>query len=177
MSATKCGTRDSALAGLIASGRYLFGFNGRIFDRVRNEFRKTLVEADGHETVCLWDKDLAPGFGSVRVGRIFAIAYLGLPKHKKMMVLHKDGNPLNNVPSNLAWATPKEISRQAHTLGNVPHPVGEDFQGSTLTANQVRSIRRALADGQAMRKIAAAHGVTKGAVDGIKYGKTWGHLK
>lgn len=177
MTTSRCGVRDSILAGLIASGRYVFGCDGRIFDRVRNKFRETLIDADGHETICLWDKGLSEGVGMVRVGRIFAIAYVGMPKNKKMMVLHKDGNPLNNSPANLAWATPKEISRQAHALGKIRHPVGECFQGATLTSKQVREIRMALADGQSMRKIAAMHGVTKGAVDGIKYGKTWGHLK
>lgn len=53
------------------------------------------------------------------VHRLVAIAVFG-DKGSKFVVNHKDGNKLNNNPNNLEWATHKENTLHAISLGNHP---------------------------------------------------------
>lgn len=53
-------------------------------------------------------------FGNVKVHRAVCEAFHGPAPEGKPYVLHKDGDAVNNLPSNLEWGTQKE---------NLNHPV------------------------------------------------------
>lgn len=175
MSAQK--TRDLMLLGLIATGRYLIDSRGQIFDRMRNEFRAPTVDADGHAVVHLWDRERYPDVGPVRVARLVAIACIGIPKSsKKSIVFHLDDDKLNNAPGNLLWVSHADLSKRVHRQGKVPHPVGEKLPHSKLNPTLVAAIRAELANGTPIRKVAALFEVSRGAINGIKQGKSWRHV-
>lgn len=77
-----------------------------------------------------------------------------------------------------------------HTWGNVTsdiptcalsradkgHVKGTSHHACILTNRDVRTIRRRLSEGVPQRRVAAAFGVSQGAVADIKHGRTWRHL-
>ena len=138
---------------------------------------------------------------SRRVNRLVCIAFHGDPPSPKHHAAHDDNDRANNRKENVRWATGSENmldksrhgtapvgdrngarkypERLARGLRNGKHtkpertPRGEAHGRSCLTESQVREIR---ADSRSRRAIAAAYGVSKFAIDGIKTGKTWGHV-
>lgn len=138
---------------------------------------------------------------SRRVNRLVCIAFHGDPPTPEHHAAHGDNDRANNVLSNLRWATCSEnmLDKRAHGTApfgdrngarlyperlargprNGKHtkpectPRGERHHASRLKASDVLAIRR---DGRSRRKIADAYGVSKCAIDGIKTGKTWGHV-
>lgn len=143
---------------------------GRVFDRDRQDFREPTIGADGHAVINI------DGIGVVRVARLVALTFYLMPPAGKRLVMHKNGNVSDNRADNICWASPKEISDLAHRLGWVPHPVGECLPTTKLTAEKVFVIREMLSAGYPKRAIAEEFGVTHGAIDGIKYRKSWRHL-
>lgn len=69
---------------------------------------------DGRLRVALWKDNKSH---TLLVHRLQAIAFLGEPPMADMTVNHKDGNPKNNVPSNLEWVTRAENIRYGFENG------------------------------------------------------------
>jgi len=69
---------------------------------------------------------------------------------------------------------PAHLSIGTHA-DNVADKVAKGRQGAKckLTADQVRAIREALAEGTKQNALAAQYGVTTSAIQGIASGKTW----
>lgn len=155
---------------LLSPNRVVVDQDGNVFDNLRQEFRKPTIGADGHAVINI------DGIGVVRVARLVALTFYLMPPPGKRLVMHKNGNVSDNRADNICWASPKEISALAHRLGWVPHPVGEQLPSTKLTAEQVFVIREMLDAGYTKRSIAEEFGVTHGAIDGIKYGKSWRHI-
>jgi len=61
---------------------------------------------------------------SVTVHSLVAGAFLG-PRPEGMVVNHRDGNKLNNKPSNLEWVTQKENDAHARRMGLTKTARGE----------------------------------------------------
>lgn len=163
-------SRDTRLLALLAAGRYFVTENGSVFDRDRGEVRAATLDSDGHPVVNL------DGRVVVRVSRLVALKFLGMPPAARYQVRHLNGDLSDNTPSNIQWASPVETSAHAHASGLVPHPKGRDLPTTKLTEDQVLEVRKLLAEGVSMREVARRMGVSKGAVDGIKYRKSWRHL-
>ncbi len=141
------------------------------------------------------------GVSACRVHRLVCAAFHGAPPTPRHHAAHNDGVRHNNHFQNLRWATGSEnmLDKSAH--GTMPtgarngantkpdrlarglrngrhtkpenYPTGEQHHCARLTENAVRAIRQ---DGRSRRSIAAAYGVSKCAIDGIKTGKTWRHV-
>lgn len=82
---------------------------------------------------------------TVKVHRVVAEAFLPNPDRKRE-VNHKDGNTMNNVPSNLEWATPSENMKHASASKLVKPPVVKAVLQLTTSGELVRkweSARRA----------------------------------
>lgn len=105
------------------------------------------------------------------VHRIVAEAFLGPAPSERHIVAHNDGNPKNNVVSNLRWTTLAE-----NTYDQVLHGtnIGKFYgRKGALTDTQILSIR---ADHRSAAAIAPEYGMSPGAVHQIRKRKTHTHL-
>lgn len=128
----------------------------------------------GYPMVSLWIFNR----GTQRVvHRLVAYAFLGPPPSPRHQVNHRDGAKTNNRLDNLEWVTPQENIRHAFDTGLNRGPVGELSPNSKLTAEDIRNIRRTVAEGRAThRQIEAAYGISHGQVSRIVRRHTWRHV-
>jgi len=103
-------------------------------------------------------------------------AFIG-PRSEGTECCHYDGNPINNVLSNLRWDTPANNAKDKlrHGTHSVPEysRQGEKHPSSKLTADDVGKIRAQLAAGDACTDIAEKYRVSRSAISDIKRRKTW----
>lgn len=71
--------------------------------------------------------------------QLICLAFHGLPTGDKLQVAHRDGNKLNNRPSNLRWASYADNRADGMRLGEIP--IGESHSRAILTEDDVRTIR------------------------------------
>ena len=98
------------------------------------------------------------------------------PKHQ---VNHIDGNKLNNDPDNLEWVTVRENAEHAIRTGlrkNRSGPRGDKNPRVVLNPEKARIIKERICEGDGLRKIARDMGISYGAVQGIKRGRTWTYI-
>lgn len=114
------------------------------------------------------------------VHQLVCAAWHGPKPSPKHQVAHFDGDPLNNHPSNLRWATAKENVADAKRHGTLQHGLkpGEDHYNAKLTEAQVRLVRRMRhLRNMSYQKIADYFGVSVGCISDIIYGRTWGWMR
>lgn len=108
------------------------------------------------------------------VHRLVAEAFIGPCPDGKSHVAHRDGNPVNNTPENLYWATPKENAddRARH---NRYHD-GERHFATRLSDDDARIIRARFHVGrETIAFLAKSHFVTERIVSSIVRGRTYKH--
>lgn len=155
-------------------------------------------ELDGYKSVSLSVDGKEYGR---RINRLVCAAFHGPAPSPTHHAAHNDGVRGNNSANNLRWATPFENAQDRFIHGTVltgdragarlhperrpwgkrngkytkpeATPRGEAHGNSVFSETDVRKIR---ADTRPNRQIAKEYGVSKGAVDGIKYGRTWRHV-
>jgi hypothetical protein len=93
------------------------------------------------------------------------------PMHE---VAHWNGDQTNNRWDNLRWALPIENHRDKVRHGT--HSVRTQFQ-QQLTDDEVREIRRLLAEGWTQSRIANKFGIWQTHVSHIKLGRRLSHVK
>ena len=90
-------------------------------------------------------------------------------------VAHWDGNPRNNAPHNLRWATPKEnqedMVRHGRSLRGSKQP------GSRLKETQIAEIRRLGDSGVQIRPLARQFGVDRRTIGRVLRRETWGWIE
>ena len=114
---------------------------------------------------------------SFLVHRLVAITFIDNPKNKPQ-VNHIDGDVKNNLVSNLEWVTSKENVQHAIRTGLISdhkRPKGEDAGNSKLKECQVLEIRELLTS-NTIKRVAEIFEVSVGAIENIKYQKTWKHI-
>ncbi len=104
----------------------------------------------------------------IRIHRIMAMVFLNDQKTGKE-INHIDGNKSNNNLSNLELVTRRENIKHGYDIGT-----HKPF--TKLKENQVLEIMNLLKNKISIRKIAKIYGVNHGAIEGIKYGKSWRHI-
>lgn len=112
-------------------GHYEVSDIGRVRNsKTGNVFSNNLTPAGRHRV------QLRAGGGyykNLLVHRLVCLAFNGEPPEDKPLTLHRDGNPLNNVPENLYWGDDADNSRDRHLHGrttrmNATHCVnGHEF--------------------------------------------------
>jgi len=93
----------------------------------------------------------------------------------KITVNHKDGNKLNNIPSNLEWVTLNENTSHQWRIGLV-NLRGENHPISKLTEEKVLSIREKLSSNISYSTLAKEFSVSIAAIYKIANRKSWNHI-
>jgi len=132
---------------------------------------------------------LKPGYGSGyhyvtlcanKIQRMFSVhgliccAFNGHPPTPKHEPNHKDGNKLNNTPTNLEWMTRAQNQRHAADIGLKPR--GQESHLCTkLDESKVRQIK-ALKGIHPQTEIASQFGISQTYVGKIHRGLKWRHI-
>jgi hypothetical protein len=101
------------------------------------------------------------------------LAFVG-PQPEGKEACHNDGNPHNNIPSNLRWDT--HLANMADRRRHGREIKGERSPLAKLSESNVREIRRRCAGGESQRSVAREFGIGKSAVGLIMTGQRWAHL-
>lgn len=95
------------------------------------------------------------------------------PRPQGMWVGHGDGNPRNNVPTNLRWVTPSENNQDAAIHGKTRSATGE-HRNAKLTWPQVIAIRAQFPGPRGtVQRLALQYGVNHSAIVAIRDNKIW----
>lgn len=90
---------------------------------------------------------------------------------------HNDGNPSNNRPSNLRYATRQENEADKAIHGTKFAAQGEKNGQAKLSERDVQIIRSQLFEGATQAQLAIRFGVDQSAISNIARGKNWRHLR
>ena len=101
------------------------------------------------------------------IHRLVAERFIGNPK-KKYSVNHKDGNPKNNVVSNLEWATGTEQNNHAFLLG-----LKKSTDHSKLTEKEVLEIYKSR---ECIKDLSKRYKISGATISLIKNNKIWKNL-
>jgi len=107
------------------------------------------------------------------VHRLVLEAFVG-PAPEGMEANHINGQPFDNRLCNLEWITHKE--NMAHSRQVLGAMQGEKNHNAKLTADLVRELRQAKADGLPISPIANRIGVSVVAACNAANGTTWRHV-
>lgn len=106
------------------------------------------------------------------VHRLVAVAFIGPPPSPDHVVSHLNGDPSDNRPDNLAWATVHENAAQRAAHGN--YKKGEDAINAKLTMVQAREIRRIYKeDGHSVSALARRFSVSRPTISRILDGRAY----
>ena len=90
-----------------------------------------MSDKDGYEKVMLYGAQVKPRIFGVH--RLVCIAWHGIPESPSLHAAHRDGDKLNNTPSNLYWATGTEneldkVKHGGNVQANKTHcPQGHEY--------------------------------------------------
>ena len=105
---------------------------------------------------------------AVRVHRLVAQAFIPNPEGKPQ-INHKDGNPANNLVTNLEWATSSENNKHAYDNKLTRAANGKAIKGTNLITGQIIEFNNA---GEAARYFNVTSANIRAAIKG--YGRSKG---
>jgi len=106
------------------------------------------------------------------VHRLVAEAFIGPCPEDKTHVAHIDGNPQNNVPGNLYWATHKENAGDRVRHGR--YGTGEKHHAARVTDDDARLMRAwYLIGGETIAQISRSFMTREHVVSNIVHGRTY----
>lgn len=95
------------------------------------------------------------------------------PIPENLHVLHKCDNPLCVAPHHLFLGDHTTNMRDKEAKGRANQPIGARNKASKLTVEMVREIKQS---NESQQILAERYGVTDGAINHIKMGRTWKHV-
>lgn len=107
------------------------------------------------------------------VHRLVLEAFVG-PCPEGMEGCHGDGDPANNVLSNLRWDTHKNNMDDRVTHGT--HAIGEQNPRAKLTNAQAKEVKRRIENGESNEEISEDFPITARGIKSIRNGQNWSHL-
>lgn len=106
------------------------------------------------------------------VHRLVAEAFIGLCPPDKSHVAHIDGDPQNNAPSNLYWATPTDNARDRLRHGT--YASGQDHHMARINDDDARIMRAWFhIGGETIASISRRYMTTERIVSGVVNGHTY----
>lgn len=138
---------------------------------IKGRVLKPSVGQNGYPMVAIWFDGKA---ATKTVHSLVLRAFRGDPKAGQEC-RHLDGDRTNAALANLRWGTRSE--NMADKLLHGTSPRGESCGTSKLTVDDVREIRRRLAEGETGRSLAKHYGVHDVTISNIKHGDRWGWLE
>lgn len=149
---------------------YQVSNKGRIKSLIKNKpliMRKTISQ--GQYKVQLYWK---PGkFRNELTGRLVCSVFNGEPKENEI-VQYKDGNPLNDVATNVYWSTHRERALRSPRRNKLS--LAGSLNGmAKLTSGKVSQIKELKTSGKSTYLIAQKFGVSTRQVNRIINGRTW----
>lgn len=109
-------------------------------------------------------------FYTRQVHRLVAMAWIERGAEDGDWVNHKNGIKHDNRVENLEWSTPSENNAHAYRTGLRVASHGR------FSAEDVRSIRARIANGEQQRSIAREFGVVESAISQLRNRKTYAHI-
>jgi NUMOD4 motif/HNH endonuclease len=137
----------------------------------RGNILKGWVNQDGYRMVSIPYNGI---YKNTLVHILVCTAFNGLKSNTKYEVCHRDGNKLNNNPSNLRWDSHKSNSEDS-----VKHAVllrGTRHRSAKLTEGKVREIRKLITQGISHRELAAKFNVSPSSIYLIIKRTNWAWL-
>ena len=159
----------------VKEGSFIVYENGDIYNAKTNNKLKPIDNGVGYNRVGLYAGNNKHKLYYVH--RLLAMAFIDNPENKDF-INHIDGNPKNNILSNLEWCTKSENGLHAFKLGlNKPSPCrGEKNGNSILNNEKVYKIREMFNNGIRQRDIVKKMGINKYLVSNVITRKTWKHI-
>lgn len=147
-----------------------FGKNKIYWELQPKQVRQTL-SANGYLQVHL--KRNNGKYAKLNTHIFIALAFHGIPKGGQE-VCHNDGNKLNNSATNLRWDTRK--ANHADKKQHGTQPLGERHYKTSLTDEQVISLRNRFISGGKIKDLAEEFGMTYSGAYQIAKRHTWKHI-
>jgi len=154
---------------------YQIGSDGSIFSSLTGRTLKPCVIPGGYLQVLIYN-GTRRSRKTRRVHSLVCEAFHGPKPSPAHQVAHWDGDPANNRPENLRWATSAENIGDKVRHGRVTRTAGEIDGMAKLAAVQVLAIRARHAAGANQYDLAVEYGVKQPTISNIITRKTWGHL-
>lgn len=129
-------------------------------------------DGHGYRKVTLWHNGVQE---AVKVHRIVAIAFLGLPEESGMTVNHKNSVRDCNLLENLEWVSHADNMKHAWAVGGMLR--GSDCQIAILDEKSVETIKLLMIEGLTNSELGVKFGVARGTVSKIRDLKTWKHVR
>ena len=126
----------------------------------------------GYKVVCL---TVGGRSQNKYVHRLVCAAFYGDCPIDKRDAAHEDGDPANNNPANLRWASSAENQRDKLRHGRAL--IGERHHKARLTEDDVREIRRRSASGEANNAIGKDFNCSAGMIRSIVVRRSWKHIE
>jgi hypothetical protein len=153
--------------------RYEVSSQGRVRNAVRGRVLKPAPTSRGYLTVQLYDGSRPKKPRSYCVHDLVMAAFVG-PKPQGYQVDHGDKGKQCNALDNLEYVTPAENIRRFVQTGKRKRYYGSDHANAKLTAEQVRQLRRLLAEGELHTSwLASEFGVSRSTVFDAARGRTY----
>lgn len=115
---------------------------------------------------------------NLTIHRLVCAAFRGPSPAENAVVMHKDGDRLNNTAANLRWGTYKE--NEADKARHGTRLAGARHHGAKLTADQVAEIRRIRSAAKTRKetyglnkRLAERFGVSVSCIQDVAYGRSW----
>lgn len=151
--------------------KYQISNHGRIKSPRSKDFLNPQTTKTGYKRVILYNED-GPKQSTVHK---LVLEHFVCKRPKGKVCAHNDGNPVNNLVTNLRWATPKENSVDMVKHGR--SKVGEKHHSTRLTWENVKEIRSSFVprkySGKNCRYFASKFGCSMRTIQDVVNNKTW----
>lgn len=147
--------------------------DGKIVTYKGRQFKNEYTDRDGYHKVGLTH---CGKYKTVHVHRLVAIAFLGEPNDKTLVVNHIDSNPGNNRIENLEWVTQQQNCLHSFNFGKRKENSGENHRWAVLTNFQVLEIPKLRELGYSLHQISKLYNVSYSCIKNIASGRKWNYV-